>query len=149
MGKMTKEKYQAKRTERYGLGRRAGSTTLLVAFVFCSGKSAKSCEIHKNMQNTVKFSTNLIKINTCLYSIFETYLSYWGYLIAVNLQIFLETSSLKHANNVTKLPGVDYVAKNWVLAMMFKALLLVHFWSLLLLKEQILTSVRKTLKTLV
>ena len=98
------------------------------------------------MQNTVKFSTNLIKINTCLYSIFETYLSYWGYLIAVNLQIFLETSSLKHANN---LPGVDYVAKNWALAMMLKALLLVHFWSLLLLKEQVLTSVRKTLKTLV
>ena len=101
------------------------------------------------MQNTVKFSTNLIKINTCLYSIFETYLSYWGYLIAVNLQIFLEISSLKHANNVTKLPGVDYVAKNWVLAMMFKALLLVHFWSLLLLKEQILTSVRKTEQILV
>ena len=125
--------------------------TLLVAFVFCSGKSAKSCEIHKNMQNTAKFAINLIKINTCLYSIFETYLSYWGYLIAVNLQIFLETSSLKHANNVPKLPGVDYryVAKNWALAMMFKALLLVHFWSLLLLKEQILTSVRKTLKTLV
>ena len=98
---------------------------------------------------TAIFGRNLIKINTCLYSIFETYLSYWGYLIAVNLQIFLETSSLKHANNVTKLPGVDYVAKNWVLAMMFKALLLVHFWSLLLLKEQILTSVRKTLKTLV
>ena len=123
--------------------------TLLVAFVFCSGKSAKSCEIHKNMQNTAKFGINLIKINTCLYSIFETYLSYWGYLIAVNLQIFLETSSLKHANNVPKLPGVDYVAKNWALAMMFKALLLVHFWSLLLLKEQILTSVRKMLKTLV
>ena len=147
------EKWQKKNIKQsepsISLGRRAGSTTLLVAFVFCSGKSVKSCEIHKNMQNTVKFSTNLIKINTCLYSIFETYLSYWGYLIAVNLQIFLETSSLKHANNVTKLPGVDYVAKNLVLATMFKALLLVHFWSLLLLKEQILTSVRKTLKTLV
>ena len=26
-----------------------------------SGKSAKSCEIHKNMQNTAKFGRNLIK----------------------------------------------------------------------------------------
>ena len=50
--------------------------------------------------------------NTCLHNIFETYLSYWGYLLAVNLQIYLDTSSLKRANNVTKLPGVDYVAKN-------------------------------------
>ena len=83
--------------------------------------------------------------NTCLCNIFETYLSYWGYLLAVNLQISLETSSLKHAKNVPKLPGVDYVAKNWVLAMMPLA----HFWSVLLLKGQMMTSVRKTLKTLV
>ena len=48
-----------------------------------------------------------------------------------------------------QIPGVDYVAKNWALAMMLKALPLVHFWSILLLKEQMLTSVRKTLKTLV
>ena len=33
--------------------------------------------------------------------------------------------------------------------MMLKALPLVHFWSVLLLKEQVMTSVRKTLKTLV
>ena len=26
-----------------------------------SGKSMKSCEIHKNMQNTAKFSGNLVK----------------------------------------------------------------------------------------
>ena len=64
-------------------------------------------------------------------------------------QIYLETSSLKHANNVPKLPGVDYVVKNWALAMMLKALPLVHFWSVLLLKEQMMTSVRKTLKMLV
>ena len=35
-----------------------------------------------------------------------------------------------------KLQGIDYVAKNWALAMMLKALPLVHFWSILLLKEQ-------------
>ena len=39
----------------------------------------------------------------------------------------------------------DYVAKNWALAMMVKALPLVHFWSVLLL----MTSVKKTLKILV
>ena len=70
-------------------------------------------------------------------------------VLAVNLLIYLETWSLKRANNVPKLPGVDYVAKNWALAMMSKALLLVQFWSVLLLKEQMMTAVRKTLKTLV
>ena len=74
-----------------------------------------------------------------MYSIFETYLSYWGYSLVVNLQIYLETSSLKRANNVPKPP----------LAMMLKALPLAHFWSVLLLKEQMMTSLRKTLKTLV
>ena len=59
------------------------------------------------------------------------------------------TLSLKRANNIPKLPGVDYVAKNWALAMMLKALPLVHFWGVLLLKEQMITSVRRTLKTLV
>ena len=100
---------------------------------------------HKIPRNSVE-----ILSNTCLYNIFETYLSYWGCLLAVNLQIYLETSSLKCVNNVPKLPGVNYVAKNWALAMMLKALLLVHFWSVLLLKEQIMmTSVRKPFKTLV
>ena len=42
-------------------------------------------------------------------------------------------------NNVPKLPGVDYVAK----------IMLVHFWSVLLLKEQMMNSVRKMLKMLV
>ena len=59
-----------------------------------------------------------------------------AYLLAVNLQIYLETLSLKRANNVPKLPHVDYVARNWALAMMLKALPLVHFRSVLLLKEQ-------------
>ena len=80
---------------------------------------------------------------------FETYFSYRGYLTAVNLQIYLRTSSPKRANNIPKLPGVDYVVKNWALAMTLKALPLVHFWSVFLLKEQMMTSVRKTLKMLV
>ena len=96
-----------------------------VAEPWNSGKSTNSHEIHKNTKNTAKLSRNLIKINTCLYNIFETYFSYWGYLLAVNFQIYLKTSSLKHANNIPKLPGVDYVAKNWALAMKLNALPLV------------------------
>ena len=39
--------------------------------------------------------------------------------------------------------------KNWALAKMLKALQLVHFWSISLLKEQMMTSVRKMSKMLV
>ena len=117
----------------------------------------RSHEIQVTPQNPAKFTKtrkilrNLVKIlsNRCLYNVFETYFSYWGYLLAVNLQIYLETSSLKRANDVVKLPGIDYVAKSWALAMMLKALPLVHFLSVLSLKEQMITAVRKTLKTLV
>ena len=79
-----------------------------------SRKFTKTCKIPQNLVEIVS--------TTCLYNIF---LSYCGYLVALNLYIYLETSSLKHANNVSKLPGVDYVVKNWVLAMMLKALPLV------------------------
>ena len=96
-----------------------------------------SHEIHKSMQNTAKFGRNLMRYMSVQHI--------WN----LSQQIYLETSSLKHANNVPKLPGVDYVVKNWALAMMLKALPLVHFWSILLLKEQMMTSVWKTLKMLV
>ena len=115
-----------------------------------SGKAAKTHKTHKNTKNT----RNLVEIlskYTCLYNIFETYFSYWGYLFAINLQNYLRTSSLKRANNIPKLTGVRYICckKLGTIAMMLKALPLVHFWSVLLLKEQMMTSVRKTLKTLV
>ena len=107
----------------------------MVAELRNSLKSAKSCEIHKNTKNTAR--------------LISTYFSYRGYLLAINLQIYLGTWSLKRANNVPKLPDLDYVAKKWALAMMLKALSLVHFWSVLLLKEQMMNSVRKRLKMLV
>ena len=115
---------------------------------------SRSCEIPVNptkFTKTYKIPQNSVQIlsYTCLYNIFETCFSYWGYLLAVNLQIYLRTSLLKRANNILKLWGVDYVAKNWALAMMLEALPLVHFCSVLLLKEQMMTSVRKMLKTLV
>ena len=56
---------------------------------------------------------------------------------------------LRYWNVQTTSRGVDCVAKNWALAMMLKALPLVHFWSILVMKEQMMTSVRKTLKMLV
>ena len=61
---------------------------------------SRSREIQVNPWNPVKFTKtrkvpqNLVEIlsNTCLYNIFETYFSYRGYLLAVNLQIYLGTS---------------------------------------------------------
>ena len=62
-----------------------------------SGKSAKSCEIHKNTKNTAKFGRNLIK-----YMLVQ-HICYRGYLLAINLQIYLRTSSLKGANTRRRL----------------------------------------------
>ena len=90
-----------------------------------------------NSGKSAKFSRNFIK-----------YLSV-QHIWNLSQQIHLETSSLKRANIVLRLPGVDYVAKTWALVMMLKALPLVHFWSVLLLREQMMTSVRKTFKMLV
>ena len=86
-----------------------------------------------------------------MYNIFETYLSYWGSLLAVKLQSYLDTSSLKRANNVPKLPGVDYVAKNWALAMTFKGFAIGSFLERIVVERAklMMTSVRKTLKMLV
>ena len=43
-----------------------------------------------------KIPQNSVEIlsNTCLYSNFETCLSYWGYLLAVNAPIYVKTSML-------------------------------------------------------
>ena len=62
--------------------------------------------------------------------------------------MFRVVTEPRNSGKSAKFTGVDYVVKNWALAMMLKALPLVHFWSVLLLKEQKITSVRKTLKTL-
>ena len=112
-----------------------------VAEPWNSGKSAKSCEIHKNTQNTAKFPRHLIK-----------YMSVHQFWNLSQLLGVLQFTCCKIANlcqnfvtETYKLPGIEYVAKNWALAMMLKALPLFHF----MLKEQMMTSVRKTLKTLV
>ena len=56
-------------------------------------------KIHKSTQNSAKFGRNLMRY-VCVQHIWD-----------LSQQIHLETASLKHANNVPKLPGVDYVAK--------------------------------------
>ena len=61
-------------------------------------------------------------------------------------------SKLRHWNVQTMFRNYQawiMLQKNWALAMMLKALPLVHFWSVLLLEEQMMTSVRKSLKMLV
>ena len=44
--------------------------------------------------------------NACRHNIFESYLGFWGCFLAVNLLIYLETSSPQRVNNIPKLPGV-------------------------------------------
>ena len=106
-----------------------------------------------NFTKTRKIPRNSVQIlsNTCLYTIFETYLSYRGCLLAVNLLIYLKTSSLKRANDVPKLRNYQarLCCEKLGTSHDVKGLPLVQFWSVLLLKEQMMTSVRKTLKTLV
>ena len=75
---------------------------------------SRSREIQIYLRNPAKLTKtreiprNLLEIlpNTCWYNIFETYLGYWSCLLAVNVQIYLESSSLPRGNNVPKLPGV-------------------------------------------
>ena len=75
---------------------------------------SRSREFQVNPRNPAKFtktreiSRNSLEIlpNTCRHNIFESYLGCWGCLLAVNLLIYLETSSLHRVNNIPKLPGI-------------------------------------------
>ena len=106
-----------------------------------SGKSAKSREIHKN----TKIPRNSVEIlsNTCLYNIFETSFSYRGYLLAINLQI---TETCKQRPETTRCRlcceklGTSHNVKGFATG---------SFLERLVVKEQLMTSARKTLKTLV
>ena len=65
---------------------------------------SRSREFQENPQNPAKFARNLP--NTFRHNTFESYLGCWGWLLAVNLLIYRETSSPQRVNNITKLPGV-------------------------------------------
>ena len=119
----TKKVWLAQRRKIYGIAIKRFCQYYRASDISRSRGAAKSCEIHKNTTKTAKFGRNLINYMSVQH--IWTYFSYRGYLLAVNLQIYLRTSWLKRANKVPKLPGVDYVVKNWALAIMLKALPLV------------------------
>ena len=108
---------------------------------------SRSREIHKNSQNTAKFGKNLIK--------YMSVQQFWnlsqilGVFTCRKLANLCQNFVAETCKQLSETTRRNYVAKTWALAMMLKALPLVHFWSVLLLKEQMMTSVRKTLKTLV
>ena len=74
---------------------------------------SRSREFQLNPRNPAKFTRtheipwNLLEIlpNTYQHNIFESYLGWWGYLLVVNMLIYLETSSLQRVN-IPKLQGV-------------------------------------------
>ena len=57
---------------------------------------------------TREFPRNSLEIlpNTCRHNIFESYLGCWGCILAVNVLVYLETSSPQRVNNILQLPGV-------------------------------------------
>ena len=75
---------------------------------------SRSREFQLNPRNPVKFTNtreiqrNSLEIlpNTCRHNIFESYLGCWGCLLAVNVLIYLQTSSPQRVNNILQLPGV-------------------------------------------
>ena len=81
---------------------------------------SRNREFQVNPRNPAKFTKtreitrNSLEIlpNTCRHNIFESYLGCWGCLLAVNLPIYLETSSLQRVNNIPKLLGVLRTGKH-------------------------------------
>ena len=75
---------------------------------------SRSREFQLNPRNLAKFTKtreiprNSLEIspNTCRHNIFESHLGCWGCLLAVNMLIYLETSSPQRVNNILKLPGL-------------------------------------------
>ena len=79
------------------------------------------------MKNTTKFGRNLIKYMSVqhIWNLFQLLGLFTGRKLA-NLSWNFMTERCKQRPKTTR-RSLDYVAKNWVLAMMLKALPLVHF----------------------
>ena len=112
-----------------------------VAEPWNSGKFAKSREIHKNTQNTGKFGRNLIK--------YASVQHIWNLSQLLGLFIFRKLANLSwNFVSETCKQRPETTRRRWTmlaLAMMLKALPLVHFCNLLLMKEQMMTSARSAL----
>ena len=84
---------------------------------------SRSREIQVNPRNPAKFTRtqkiprNSVEIlsNTCQYSIFETYFSYWGYLLAVNLQIYLRTWNVQTTSQNCEKLGTSHDVKGFAI----------------------------------
>ena len=75
--------------------------------ISCGRGAAKFRDIREIPRNPAKYSEICLKFyQTRRYNIFETYLGFWSCLLAVNVQIYLESSSLPRGKNIPKLPGV-------------------------------------------
>ena len=65
------------------------------------------CEIPKKTRNTAKSARNISKYMLAKHNIYlRLILAIRPVLFTPNVQIFLETSSLRRVNNIPKLPGV-------------------------------------------
>ena len=96
-------------------------------------KSVKSREIHKNTQNTAKFGRNLIK--------YMSVQQFWN--LSQLLGVF---TCRKLANLCQNFVTETCKQRSETTRRRLCCGKLVHFWSILLLKEQMMTSVRKTFK---
>ena len=74
-----------------------------------SRNPAKFTKTHKIMRNSLEIISN-----TCLRynNNYETYLRYWGCLLPIHLQIYLETSSKRQANNISQRSLRKYLRKS-------------------------------------
>ena len=103
-----------------------------------SGKSAKSREIHKNTQNTVKFGRNLIK--------YMSVQQFWnlsqllGVLLAVSSQIYEQRSKTTRRRLCCEKLGTSHDVKGFAIG---------SFLECIVVERAMMSSVRKTLKTLV
>ena len=74
----------------YGYFFRKSKTGLLIFRVVAEPRNSQKHEKYRDIWYLIKY----------MYNIFETYFSYRSYLLAVNLQIYLGTLSLKRANRL-------------------------------------------------
>ena len=111
-----------------------------------SGKSWKSREIHKNTKNAAKFGRNLIKYMSVqhIWNSFQLLA-----LFACHELANLSWNFVKKCENNVPSTRCSLCWEKLGTSPDVKGLPWVHFWSVLLLKEQMMTSVRKTIKTLV
>ena len=103
----------------------------LVASLYMTQLIVRASDISRrqNTQNTAKFGRNLSKyMSVQRIWKFSQLMGLFTCRNLVKISRNFVTETCKQRPETPKLQGVDYVAKNWALAMMLKALPLVQFW---------------------